>query len=279
MKHNSNSTDQKTGKVKSPEIKWFKRRKHLFLLIPLVLAVFLGFWYSSENDQDRLAHSYEYDNSLLCYLISNNQTRLKCGAVLTGDINSCTSQVDDYQQDLCFYGVVLKTQDVSIFDNTSFLNKTCYNRAISYVDSFQNKILKENLTEIIDSCKWDLLMVKNVCYKHLALKTRNLALCNEIVVDNYKFECTMRLTGNLSLCIPYKMNGLFYDQCVACLNKNVSYCDDLAGNEVDQCLHEFAEAYVDSNYCKMMKDRDWRNRCFIHIKELPFELQRFGGIE
>ena len=269
MKHTDNST----------ETKGLKKRKLLFLLIPLVLVVFLGFWYSSENDQDRLAHAYEYDNSLLCYLISNNQTRLKCSAVLTGDINSCTYLVDDYQQDLCFYGVVLKTQDVSILNNLAFLNKTCSNRAISYVDSFQNKRLKKNLTEIFESCKRDLLMVKNVCYKHLAFKTRNLSLCNELIDEyniGYTFECTMRLTGNISFCLPYKENGLFYNLCVASLNKNVSYCDDLAGNEFNQCLLEFANVYADSNYCKMMKDRDGRNSCFIHNQELPHELQRLG---
>ena len=274
MTRDNPNPSQKTGTSNASG--GFKKRKLLFLLIPLVLAVFLGIWYFSETDQDRLAHAYEYDNSLLCYLISNDQTRLKCSAVLTGDIKPCNSLIDEYEQYLCYYGVVLKTEDARILDNLSFLNKTCYDNALMYSNQPHHNELEKNLTKISESCNRDLLFVKDICYEHLAWKTRNVALCNEIVIDEYKFECIMRLTENISLCLPYKDVDYIYDLCVASLNKNVSYCDALVGvNAVDLCFYEFADVYVDSNYCKMMKDRNLHNNCFISVKELPGELQRF----
>lgn len=225
-----------------------KPKKGVIILsaIALIVAASLIF-YLTETDRLRLSRAYEYNNPLLCNLIWNRDTRLRCFGVLTGDFKTCETISDDVSAGYCFYGAAITT-------NSSSKTETLFSEIM-------NRCLKKGFNETI--CKTGGTFFKDLVLVNQAYKLGDPKSCLVANDSSLGPACFEVLSGNDSICEASSGEDS-YKRCEMMFYREASQC-----NGDDLCYSSVAYYTRDTAVCKIIKDSSRRQNCFISIRDEP----------
>jgi hypothetical protein len=224
--------------------------KGVIILSVLVLAVASLIFYLTQTDRLHLSMAYEYNNSLLCNLIWDTDTRLRCFGVLAGNFKTCETILDDESAWYCFYGA-------AVTNNSSSKIETL-------ISEIMNRCLKRGFNET--DCRSTGIFFKDLVLVNNAYQLNDANSCLVANDSGLGSDCFEILSGNDSMCKASSREDS-YKLCEMMFYREASQC-----NGDDICYSSVAYYTSDTAVCNLIKDNRRRQQCFISVRDEPASL-------
>lgn len=175
-----------------------------------------------------------------------------CLAHANHDVSYCKKMTTDLGKRTCYFGLSMISGDINICDGIDWdkdLRQLCY-------FSFVNTLYWEDKTDQITLAHCNKLPEpdRSTC---LAYKDRDVSLCKNNV------NCLTFFKQDMSFC---EGKGSVLKSCIrdrAMTNEDLSICEQLSGEERDDCISDFAGHITqDTSTCDMITNIMMRHTCY-----------------
>jgi hypothetical protein len=226
-----------------------KRRIIILGAITLCIAASVVL-YLIESDRVRLSRAYEYNSPVLCNLIWDKDTRLRCLGVLAGDFKACETITGYDSSVYCFYGAAITNDSPSKLE--------------TLVSGLAGACMKQGLNE--SDCRDSGIIVKDLVLINRAYQRGDPKSCLAASDSGLWDGCFAILSGNDSLCQSCSSEDC-YKLCESMFYRAASQC-----NGEDMCYSSVAYYTSDKEVCKLINEVERRRECFISVRDEPIQL-------
>ncbi|MFA5406378.1 MAG: hypothetical protein WC307_03415 [Candidatus Nanoarchaeia archaeon] len=227
-----------------------------------------------------------------CDSISSANLKANCNAFLYNDVSKCPTESTTFYEN-CAYDLAKITFNITVCDsiNTTYTRNVCkaivknnlaycnilipINRTQCYEDVYAFLNYRASFENNSYYCG---LIINTTLYPNCANQpTRNTYLnhySNYSICERYFFDYNSTDYQSIFACYSYhvktdntktvcesiknivNMTDLFYDECIALADNNITYCYDFNGTLRDRCLANFAYLRNDTDICRDASNRD-----------------------